>query len=242
MSKNSLCGLIGAALFFVIPLSSFAATVLDKVYSAPQADRGAEAYQTHCAKCHEGAEPDAPEPKGQPFIDRWREAPLDFLFTHIRTKMPGDAPGTLSQDVYLDILAYLLRENGYPAGNSDLNAGQLGTILLTGPEGPRPLPPDSLVRVVGCLAPAGSADEWKLTTATSPARVSEADQTTPEETAKSAATPPGSVTYILRNAEDQHADTMKGQRVQAKGVLGGSADKMSVSVQSLVHVGAGCDK
>ena len=242
MSKNTLCGLIGAALFFVNPLSSSAATVLDKVYASRQADRGAEAYQEHCAKCHEGAEPDAPSPKGQPFIDRWREAPLDFLFTHIRTKMPGDAPGTLSQEVYLDILAYLLRENGYPAGNSDLTVNQLGSILLTGPEGPRPLPPDSLVRVVGCLTSAGASDEWKLTTATSPARVSEADQTTPEETAKSAAAPPGSATYLLRNAEDQHADTMKSQRVQAKGVLSGQGDKMSISVQSLARAGAGCDK
>ncbi len=124
------------ALFFCLAGTSLAATVLDKVYSAPQAERGAEAYQAHCAKCHEGAEPDAPTPKGQPFIDRWREAPLDFLFTHIRTKMPGDAPGTLSQSTYLDILAYLLRENGYPAGSADLTADQLGSILLTGPGWP----------------------------------------------------------------------------------------------------------
>jgi S-disulfanyl-L-cysteine oxidoreductase SoxD len=237
-----LCGFIAAALFLCIPGDSFATTVLDKVYSAPQAERGGEAYQAHCAKCHEGAEPDAPAPKGQPFVDRWREAPLDFLFTHIRTKMPGDAPGTLSRSVYLDILAYLLRENGYPPGSADLSADQLGSILLTGPEGPRSLPPDSLVRVVGCLTAAGSSDEWKLTEATPPIRVREADQTTAEETAKSAATPPGSATYILRNTDDQHADTMKGQRVQAKGVLGGSGDKMSVSVQSLVRAGAGCDK
>jgi mono/diheme cytochrome c family protein len=242
MNMNTLCGLIGAALFFVNPLASSAATVLDKVYTAPQAERGAEAYQTHCAKCHEGAEPDAPAPKGQPFIDRWREAPLDLLYTHIRTKMPGDAPGTLSQDVYLDILAYLLRENGYPPGSSALSTDQLGNILLTGPEGPQPLPPDSLVRVVGCLTPAGSSDEWKLTSATPPARVTEADQTTAEETAKSAATPPGSATYILRNAEDQHADTIKGQRVQAKGVLSGQGDKISISVQSLARAGASCEK
>jgi hypothetical protein len=36
--------------------------------------------------------------------------------------MPFNAPGSLSDSVYLDVLAFVLRENGYPAGNEELKA------------------------------------------------------------------------------------------------------------------------
>jgi hypothetical protein len=36
--------------------------------------------------------------------------------------MPEDDPGSLSPDEYSAIISYLLRENGYPAGEEDLAA------------------------------------------------------------------------------------------------------------------------
>ena len=67
-------------------------------------------------------------------------------------------------------------------------------------------------------------------------------ETNPEELAKSAATPVGAASYRLRNASDLHADALKGQRVQAKGVFNKSGNTLTVSVQSLERAGAGCDK
>ncbi len=242
MKISLICGILaGAAFLFEMSASGSGLTVLDKVYSAEQARRGADEYDQHCAPCHEGAEPDAPPPKGQVFIDRWREAPLALLFTHISTNMPGNAPGSLSESVYLDILAYLLRENGYPAGNSDLTADKLGSVLLVGPGGPQPLPPDAGVRVVGCLIADGSGG-WQLTAAPAPARVREIDQTTPQELAISAAVEPGVAVYRLRDASDFHAETLKGRKVQVKGTLNEVAGKPTVGVQSLEAAGGACGK
>ena len=246
MRIRSQCCLL-AALSVILPSHSQAQgqNVLDKVYTEAQAARGAGEYQMRCTACHEGDEADAPPLKGPAFIDRWREAPLDFLFAHIRTDMPGNAPGSLSETAYLDIVAYLLQANSYPAGNTELKADKLGGILLVGPDGPQPLPANALVRVVGCLA--GSGDDWSLTSAAGPVRVRTSDETTPEELAQSAATPTGSAVYRLRNASDLHADTLKGKRVQAKGVFNRSGNapsgnSLTVSVQSLERAGAGCDK
>jgi hypothetical protein len=36
--------------------------------------------------------------------------------------MPANAPGSLSKTQYLDILAYILEVNGYPAGSQQLTA------------------------------------------------------------------------------------------------------------------------
>jgi mono/diheme cytochrome c family protein len=224
-----------------VSLQAQGRTVLDKVYTSEQADRGAAQYEAHCAMCHEGGEPDASPPRGSAFVDHWREAPLDFLYSQIRTNMPGDAPGSLSPAVYVDVLAYLLRENGYPAGNGELTAEQTRGILFVGTDGPQPLPPSAMVRVVGCLA-AAPPDDWNLAAATAPVRVRVGDKTSPAEVAESAATVAGTATYRLRNAEDFNVKALAGQRVQVKGVLNTQAGVATVSLQSLEGAGAGCGK
>ena len=88
-------GVLAVALF--VRAQGAGKTVLDKVYTEQQASRGAEAYEANCAMCHEGEEPDAISPRDKDFLDHWREAPLSYLFTHIRTKMPGDSPGKLPE-------------------------------------------------------------------------------------------------------------------------------------------------
>src|SRR5436305_7701613 len=91
-------------------------TVLDGVYTDAQAARGEEAFGAKCAMCHEGTCTDGPPLAGDPFIDNWREDTLDPLFTFIKTGMPRDAQGSLSEGMYLDILAHILKSNHYPAG------------------------------------------------------------------------------------------------------------------------------
>ena len=116
------------------------------------------------------------------------------------------------------------------------------SVLFVGPNGPQPLPANALVRVVGCLVPGADADDWGLRAASEPVRVRVTDETTPEEVAKSAKVPAGSAIYRLRNASDLKADTLKGQRVQAKGVYNRSSSATTVSVQSLEKIGMACDQ
>ena len=141
-------------------------TSLSGVYTTQQAEAGQARYEAICAACHEGDEPEANPPKGSEFIERWRDAPLSFLHDFVRTKMPGDKPGTLSEADYVNLVAYLLQANGYAAGNSDLSAARMKSIQLVGPEGPKPLPANALVSALGCLS--GGGDEWTLTSATAP--------------------------------------------------------------------------
>ena len=50
------------------------------------------------------------------------------------------APASLADGIYLDILAHLLRENGFPAGSTELSSDAVGGVQLL-PTRPRPLPP-----------------------------------------------------------------------------------------------------
>jgi hypothetical protein len=209
-------------------------TTLDGVYSKTQAQRGARTYQRICAECHEGGEPDADPLFGHEFIDRWREAPLDFLYGFFSRNMPGDEPGSLTTAVYEDVMAYLLQENGYTAGSQELKAGQMGKVLLVGESGPAPLPDSALVRLVGCLQQNGS--DWELVAASAPLRVRVADETDDAEVALSAALPPGGNRYALQRADPQQAAALVGKRVQAKGVFNSD----SLGLMSLVAVGDGC--
>ncbi len=198
------------------------ATVLGGVYMAAQATRGEAAFGSNCAKCHEGADVDGPPLTGDPFIDRWREDNLEALFDFMKTRMPQDEPGKLGAGSYIDILAYLLSRNSFPAGSQELTAGALGNTLLVGKGGPRPLPTNALVQVVGCFTP-GSNNTWTLTNASEPARTRNADKIAPEELTASASTPMGTQAFGLQNLADLgasfNADANKSHKILAKGVL-----------------------
>jgi S-disulfanyl-L-cysteine oxidoreductase SoxD len=158
-----------------------AATVLDGVYTAAQAERGHVAYETHCIGCHEGQEADGPELTGKVFLDRWREDRLAPLFTFIRTTMPGNRPGSLDDRTYADIVAFVLEANGLPAGQRELTPELMAGIQLVGAEGPRPLANLTIVRAVGCLS-SSAGGTWALVRAASPRPVRDriVDGTTPQ--------------------------------------------------------------
>src|SRR5215472_13813230 len=88
-------------------------SVLDGVYTQAQAIRGEAKYQDNCSGCHgetlDGRAMGAL--RGEKFLNRWREDSLDLLFNHIKTRMPARAPGSLSESVYLDVLAFILQAN-----------------------------------------------------------------------------------------------------------------------------------
>jgi len=42
------------------------------------------------------------------------------MVSHLRQTMPNDEPGKLSHQQYVDVVAYLFKLNGYPAGTRPL--------------------------------------------------------------------------------------------------------------------------
>lgn len=94
--------------------------VSDGVFSLAQAAAGRVVYWRSCAACH-GANfepaPGTPPLKGAAFLANWRDSTLGDLHAKVRTMPPG-ASGSLPEDDYLAVLAYLLEANGFPAGQA----------------------------------------------------------------------------------------------------------------------------
>ncbi len=93
----------------------------DGVYSAEQAARGAEAYTKACASCHMAdlrGEGFAPSLNGDAFALRWETGKLGDLFKIVKGTMPADNPNSLTAGQYADIVAFMLKANGYPAGQA----------------------------------------------------------------------------------------------------------------------------
>jgi hypothetical protein len=137
--------------------------VWDGVYTGAQATRGAEIYNEHCVQCHTAGL--IAGLSGNRFMDDWREDNLKSLFDQAKRSMPGDDPGTLSDQQYLDVLAFVLKKNGFPEGRKELSTAMLATILIMGRDGPAPLPNGAFVQTVGCLTKVAEGS-WKLTKAT----------------------------------------------------------------------------
>ena len=104
--------------------SSAHAGTWDGVYTDTQAERGGVLFQQQCGRCH-GANLagtfETPPLVGR-FKPYWSGATLDALFDYVATAMPLDRPGSLSRAANADILAFILKGNGFPAGTKELSA------------------------------------------------------------------------------------------------------------------------
>jgi mono/diheme cytochrome c family protein len=94
-------------------------TVWSGVYTAGQVARGREAMaQGMCRTCHgetlQGAT-GVPSIVGGEFQFKWDGKSLAELFDKVRTDMPPGQGGSLGDQKYIDIIAVLLAEDGYPA-------------------------------------------------------------------------------------------------------------------------------
>jgi quinoprotein glucose dehydrogenase len=100
-------------------------SVLDGIFTEAQAVRGRAAYDAHCAECHGeglGGGEMAPGLTGVAFRFRWRGLKVADIYDSIESTMPPEEPGTLGDQAYIDVVAFLLSANGYPAGERELAA------------------------------------------------------------------------------------------------------------------------
>jgi hypothetical protein len=90
-------------------------SVWDGVYTNAQATRGEAAYQAECFRCH----PAGPM-TGTNFMSIWNGRTASDLFLMIKSTMPQDGPGKFERRVYVDVVAYTFKANGFPAGQTEL--------------------------------------------------------------------------------------------------------------------------
>jgi alcohol dehydrogenase (cytochrome c) len=103
-------------------------------FTDAQATRGAAVYAASCAQCHAANLQGQAGPAlvGATFKASYASGTAGQLYDFIKAQMPADAPGSLSEQKYLDVSAYLLQKNGYPAGSSELTTASAPGLKLAG--------------------------------------------------------------------------------------------------------------
>ena len=92
-------------------------------FTEEQATRGEAVFNDRCAPCH-GEDlmgtGFAPPLTDEMFMGHWVDRNVGELFVQVKETMPADSPGSLSDDVYADLVAFLLSANGHPVGQQPL--------------------------------------------------------------------------------------------------------------------------
>lgn len=125
----------GAAL--LVPSAKAAAqatdtlTTLSKIYTTVQAAKGKDAFDTTCLSCHKPV-----ELAGYKFWSGLVGRPLGEFFGYIRSNMPQDNPGSITDEDYAGITAYILQLNTMPAGERPLpgDSVSLAKIRVVAPD------------------------------------------------------------------------------------------------------------
>ena len=143
--------------------------------------------------------------------------------------MPNGQGGTLSPATYNDLVALILKSNGFPAGTTEVTPETVAGVQIIPKDGPGELPANTLVRIVGCLAPKSGSD-WTLTSATEPERI---DKTTvgPEDATRPLGSRTTALKFVLSRL-DQHVGQAN---VGDRAALGkGGVDGINVSTVNRV--------
>lgn len=112
-------------------------TVWDGVYTDAQADRGVAVYSKECTVCHadtlRGNVDGGPPLTGAEFETRWNGVTIADMVKEVAEMMPADEPNSLTQQQYVDVIAFLLRANKRPSGASELpvDADKLAQVEFT---------------------------------------------------------------------------------------------------------------
>ena len=99
-------------------------------YSSEQVDSGEDRYKKDCVECHgddlRGGMNGGPPLRGLAFEEKYfGELPASVMFGFMSATMPPNAPGRYSENTYADLMAYILKHNGFKEGAplpSDLDA------------------------------------------------------------------------------------------------------------------------
>ncbi len=139
MTSRSL--LVAAGMTWMVAAGATAAqnqpftTVWDGVYTAGEADRGRDAAARLCGRCH-GDDLKGGQVHGligTPFFERWTNLRLLDVVSYIQTAMPHEHEFVVPAATTRDIVGYMLRESGIPAGRTEMakDVNTQADILIT---------------------------------------------------------------------------------------------------------------
>jgi cytochrome c5 len=212
------------------------------VFTAAQALRGKDSYEKSCSNCHVSdlsGSVRAPSLRGANFMQDWQNGSVDVLFMKLRDSMPANYPETVPDETKIDILAYLLQQNAFPAGSTELKIDEkeLADIQIE-QKGNQTAPNFALVRVVGCLTQ-GQGKVWTVSKSTEPV-VTKAETPTAASLKIAAASPLGSQSFDLISAAAFKPEPRNGQRVEVRGLLYRAGNHNLLNLTSLEGAGPSC--
>ena len=234
---------LATGIFWPLAAQNPPPSIWDGVYTAAQAERGRIVHVNHCSECHHedlsGGE--GPALAGNSFMVKWETHSIERLFHKIRDTMPSVGNDEVSESQKLDSVAYILQQNGFPAGNTELTstAATLGLLRIVPKGGPAPARAGALVRAIGCVQEAGP-NQWVLTQGTDPA-VTTLEPLTAADKESAAAAAPGTQTIQLLSAFPSPAG-LKGQKALAKGLLIKTPTGLRINVMLLEPLSPDCGK
>jgi len=209
------------------------------IYTTAQAERGKTTFKTACLRCHgeDLSGTTAPALKGDRFQMTWGGDTVEGLFGKIRDTMPPNFGTVVDDQGKLDVVAFILQTNGYPAGSTellidspDLAASQ---ILKKGEQAT--VQNFSLVQTVGCLdrAPDG---KWVLTRTADP--LTARDETPSAQALVSAGNRPlGTKTFLLLSAKPFDPESHRGHKMEARGLIYNETGDLRLTLTSLRMAG-----
>ena len=215
------------------------------VYTIAQAENGETSYVAMCSRCHNpdlsggqiGAQT-APALGGEKFKSRWELNNVDRLFHTIRETMPRGTPGILTDDAALGLVAYILKFNGFPAGDVPLAATvPLASLVFVPQDGvvaKREIVNFAQIETAGCVTE-GPNQSWMLTRATEPvaARAGAFG-------AGAGNVQLGSQTYRLVSVGAFRSELRPGYAVQIKGLIRKDPDMTLINLTAIAPTGSPC--
>jgi mono/diheme cytochrome c family protein len=102
------------------------------LYTLAQARSGHRAYEHKCAACHGKQEQGlvGPALRGPIFASPKANYKVRDIFLFLSVNMPAYAPGSLTPKQYVDIMSFLLRQNGFPPGKTALTDAMASTSAV----------------------------------------------------------------------------------------------------------------
>jgi mono/diheme cytochrome c family protein len=229
---------VAVVAFAISPAAQGPRTVWDGVYTDAQAERGRVSFSANCSSCH-GADLGGGESKalrGDRFWSDYKETSLDYVLGQISRNMPfsddGSLAGSLPPQTYEDIVAHILKANGFPAGKQELTRESSAGVAIVRKEGPGDLPAGATAHVVGCLA-RGEKSGWRIVNGAQPVRVL-AGQTPDAKRALGTREYP--LLFVITRL-----DTFVGRRMAVTGKLVGEGGSGGIEVSTIAPVSDACE-
>jgi len=207
-------------------------TVWDGAYTNAQAQRAMATYDSICSRCHILTGDGKGALTGDAFWTAFTQKTVADLLTYVKTSMPNGNAGSLSASTYNDLVALILKSNGFPPGEVEVSPESAAGVQIVAKNGPGELPANVLARVVGCLAKSGN--DWIVTRATAPERVDKSGPG-PADATRVLGERSMTLKFVLTRL-----DPFVGQRVSVSGILIGTGGADGINVTTVNRVADNC--